>query len=448
MSDRPGRTVSYGKSDIMGRSWIAAVVVGTAALSARAGYPEPRQTPLRTETVEFQEQDPKGKEPPKGPPAKEPPKAKTPPKKDVPEPDAFARGPDMGGEAPAGSFSRMMGDWVGAIYADSIVQLPGYQVTVTEATTTMTQIVTRQGANGQLIRVPVTTVIPLGNVVDVKPTLVTTRARVPILSGGAFKIAENERPLPEDRVFLTYNYFAGVPGASQAPLQPTPTMVEGQTALTAGIIPPLNTVVQRQVVGFETTFLDGFASFGMRAPFVQQQGDGSVASQDFGDLSFVFKMLAYSFGSDGIAGGLVVTVPTGPVIHTVQGDVRPFLFQPWVGGVASAGDVFGMVFASVVLPTDDRYPTMLLTDLQVGYMAYQSPGGPVTFVAPMAEIHMTNPLTNRSPSSLMYVPDLLVLTQGVQVGFGMATFSVGIAYPVSGPKPFDWEALVQLNVRF
>src|SRR5262249_14424817 len=105
------------ESDIMGRSWIAAAAVGmlAAAACSWAGYPEPRQTPLLSETVELVEQDPKDKDAPKGPPAKEPPKSKTPPKKETPEPDAFARRPDVGGEAPAGSFSRMMGDWVGAI---------------------------------------------------------------------------------------------------------------------------------------------------------------------------------------------------------------------------------------------------------------------------------------------------------------------------------------------
>ena len=384
-------------------------------------------------------------------PAKELPKSKTPPKAKTPaEPDAFARAPETSGEAPAGSFSRMMGDWVGAYYANQFVQLPGYKVTITSANTTQTKTIIGKNPDGQPITLRVKSVVPLGNVLDIEPTLVTTRARVPVLSSGSFKVAENERPMPEDRVFLTYNYFQNVPGAVPVLPGPESSIVGGNPTISQLVIPPNNTYVQRQVIGFETTFLDGAASFGMRAPFVQQRGDGSVSESDFGDLSFVFKVVAYSFGSDGVSGGLVLTVPTGPSIQTVAGDIRPFLIQPWVGGVVTAGDFFAMGFASVVIPTDGRDVTLLFTDLQVGYTLYQNPfGGLLTFVAPISEVHVTNPLNYRDGTGPISVPDLVVLTEGLQFGFGMgASLSLGIAVPVTGPRPFDVEGVLQVNVRY
>src|SRR5262249_14126916 len=70
--------------------------------------------------------------------------------------------------------------------------------------------------------------------------------RIPVVSGGAVKIADNESPRPVDRIFLTYNFYDN-----------------------------LNTFggrdfdVHREVFGFEKTFLGGDASFGLRVPVLQ-----------------------------------------------------------------------------------------------------------------------------------------------------------------------------------
>ena len=98
--------------------------------------------------------DQKGKETPK---AVEPP-----PPKDVPpaaEPTLIAR-TEAGGEAPTRHFTRMMGDWIGAVYADEIVTLPGTQFTTRTLTTTRrtTQTVL---LNGELVQVPVIVTVPM-----------------------------------------------------------------------------------------------------------------------------------------------------------------------------------------------------------------------------------------------------------------------------------------------
>ena len=112
----------------------------------------------------------------------------------------------------------MLGDQIGAVYATQLVTLPGTQVVTQTLTTTQTSIQTIPGVDGQLIRVQVTRTVPTGTSTTVVPTLVTTPAQVPILSRGAFKIAENEKPAPEDRFILSYNGYPKSP----APCRPTP----------------------------------------------------------------------------------------------------------------------------------------------------------------------------------------------------------------------------------
>jgi len=448
--------------------------VGLAAglLVVAQGRPADPDVPARgdrPDAIIIQVQaEPKGKEPP--PKAKEPPRAA--------EPDAIAR-TDISQEAPEGFFTRMMGDWIGATYANQIVTLPGTQATTRTLTTTVRTFQT-VFLNGEPTRVPVIMTVPAGTVTTIAPTLVTTQALVPILSRGAFKIAENERPTPEDRFILSYNGYSGVPGAlpvspglisTTTPGPPLPTAIVparpgpqarqpvlvsqdlvggGAPTLVQTVVPSPNTFVHREVVGFEKTFFDGVASVGVRAPFFQQQGDGSLAGSDFGDLTFVFKYLAWTNGPDALTAGLAVTAPTGPAIPTVGGDIHSTILQPFLGARAQAGDVFALAFSSVAIPTDTRDVTILFNDLSVGFVMHVTdPTGLVRWVAPAAEVHITTPLTHRNGTGLVSVPDLVVLTGGVEIGFGAGTsVNLGVATPVTGPRPFDVEAIFQLNFRY
>jgi hypothetical protein len=461
----------------MRRTRWAVGLVGTvlAVADARPADPNFGTTGDRPEPVIVQVQvDSKGKEVPK---AKEPPKSKEP----VPEaePNLIAR-TDLGGLAPPDYFTRMLGDWIGATYANQIVTLPGTQVVTTTLTTTQTSIQTVVGPNGELIRVQVTNTIPIGTKTTAVPVLVTTNALVPVLSRAAFKIAENEKPTPEDRFILTYNGYSGLPGALPAPpgsifnttnglpfstsisqigqggRAQQPVLVAqnfvtgGAPTLVQTVVPSPTTFVHREVIGFEKTLFGGVASVGVRAPFFQQEGDGSIAGSDFGDLTFIFKYLAWTNGPDAVTAGLAVTAPTGPAIPTVEGDIHSTLFQPFVGARVQSGDVFALAFSSVAIPTDSRDVTILFNDLAVGFvMNVSGPDGLIRWVAPTAEVHVTTPLTHRNGSGLLTVPDLVVLTEGVQVGFGSGTaVNLGVGVPVTGPRPFDLEAFLQLNFRY
>jgi hypothetical protein len=78
-----------------------------------------------------------------------------------------------------------------------------------------------------------------------------------------------------------------------------------------------------------------------------------------------------------------------------------------------------------------------------------TPDSLVRWIAPTAEVHVTTPLTNRTGNPLITVPDLVVLTQGVQIGLGSGTtVNLAVGVPVTGPKPFDVEGIFQLNFRY
>ena len=414
------------------------------------------------------------------PKAVEPPKGKDLPPVRDPAPDLIARS-EVSGEAPDRAFTRMMGDWIGATYATQTVTLPGTQIITQTLTQTVTTTEFRPGPQGELVRVQVTRVVPVGTRTTAVPVLVTTQAQVPVLSRGAFKIAENERPSPEDRFILSYNGYAGVPAALPAPpgsvfsagtggpFSTTITPLGGgpisaqqpvfvsQSLIAGGaptliqtVVPSPNTFVHRAVVGFEKTLFDGVASVGVRAPFFSQQGDGSLGGSDLGDLTFVFKYLAWADGPDALTAGLAVTAPTGPAIPTVVGDIHSTLIQPFVGARVQAGDVFALAFSSVAIPTDRRDVTILFNDLAVGFVMHVgSPDSLVRWIAPTAEVHVTTPLTNRSGNPVVSVPDLVVLTEGVQIGLGTGTtINLAVGVPVTGPKPFDVEGILQLNFRY
>jgi hypothetical protein len=373
----------------------------------------------------------------------------------------------------------MMGDSLGGGYATEIITLPGYEFITKTLTTTRTTVHRSKGTAGVQPEFVITTsTVPAGTTKSVVPVFVVTQAQVPLVSRGGSKIAENEMPAPEDRFILGFNGFSDVtvpnlpapqttsfgslppptvtfrpiPEIRPVPLAPqtvvgTPSLVGGGPATATTIVPNPQSTLFREIVGFEKTILDGAASVGVRAPFFQQEGDGSLSQRDLGDITFVLKYLAYSDGMNALSIGLAVTAPTGPAIITPVGDIHSSLLQPFVGLRWGMGDVFATAFNSVLFPVDGRDTTIMFNDLGVGFVAYQGgPGSFLSWVAPITEVHVTTPLTNKH--GLVYVPDLVALTEGVEIGFGPAALNLGVVIPVTGPRPFNWEGVVQLNFRY
>jgi hypothetical protein len=257
----------------------------------------------------------------------------------------------------------------------------------------------------------------------------------PVVARGSFKVAENESPRPVDRVFFSYNFYddLNLGGAGTATLH-------------------------RETVGFEKTFLEGNASIEVRLPFVQLEGSDLVNASGVGDLTVLTK---YAFINDRDTGdvfsaGLAVTAPTGG--HDEAGfiglPIRDWLIQPYFGYILNLDDLYIHGFESIVIPTDSRDATIVFTDIGLGYWVYRNRerDARLTGVVPTLEMHVTTPLTHRGLSSAtadnVGVPDWLTFTAGAHIYCGRTEVGLAVATPVTGPRPFDLEALASINFHF
>ncbi len=242
-----------------------------------------------------------------------------------------------------------------------------------------------------------------------------------------FKIAENESPRPQDRVFFTYNYFNDVR------LGPEPTTSD------------IHIDVHREVIGFEKTFLGGDVSVGLRLPFstVNQTFFGDSTSEtNFGDLSVITKYAFYNNRETGnlISAGLSLTLPT----ETGDPESRPVIFQPFIGGVYNWQNFYLHGFTSIIVPTDSNDSTFLFNDIGAGYFLYRNRGSSlIKSIAPTLEVHINTPLNNGNQNSTW-----VNLTPGIHLQIGQTWITLGAAVPVAGPRPFKIEGIAQLNFRF
>jgi hypothetical protein len=262
-------------------------------------------------------------------------------------------------------------------------------------------------------------------------TAVTAAGSASIVGAGAFKITENESPRPQDRVFLTYNYYNDANKEFAA------------------------FDLHRQIIGFEKTFLDGDASIGMRLPFFEVDGDDGMQQTDIGDLSVILKYAFYNDRDSGnlMSAGVVVTLPVGEQIKGASvPDIHPTLVQPFFGFIYVMGDAYLHGFSSLLVPFDSRDAVILFNDIALGYNLYRNPDRDSWFtsVTPTIEAHFNDPLTQRgSRHTPIGVADTIDLTAAVRLGLGCrSTLGLGVVTPVTGPRPFDVEAQVQFNYRF
>jgi hypothetical protein len=415
-------------------------LLAIVALRAAANEPD-FVLPLQA----FGENQDAGKDKPK-----QPDKDKKPPEKKTPPPDVFSEALFPRNDLPTGFNPHMMGDFAGYFARQNITVFGTRTIVVT------TTIPDSDGIGGSTT----TTVTQV-------PTSQTKTILVPIAGAGAFKIAENESPRPQDRVFVTYNYFSAVRGPEVGPNaafnssvttvnNPNNFFDPATTTTASTFIPPAprsTGYLHRQIIGIEKTFLDGYASLELRVPLMQQSSslDG-FGAQFVGDLTIIGR---YAFVLDQTTGnvlsaGLVVTAPTGPGIATIDGTIHSTYLQPWVGYIWNRDRFFVQGFHSIVVPTDSRDVTLLFNDVGVNWWLYRGqPNRLLTSVVPTVECHVTTPLNHRSGNDAVFAPDLVVLTSGVHLGIGRnSTFSVGVATPVTGPRVFGVEAFAQFNWRY
>lgn len=253
----------------------------------------------------------------------------------------------------------------------------------------------------------------------------------------AFEISQNETPQPLDRVFVTGNYYRDVrvPGAG------------------GGYARPLADTF-REMIGFEKTFLQGDASIGLRVPYYQPTGNPLIGDTHIGDISVLFKYAFVNNPATGklLSAGLVLTAPTGPSIRPAgQSQIDPVFVQPWFGSIWSWKGVFVENFLSLAVPTDARDVTFFFKDISVGYWLYRSDDARrfLNAIVPDIELHLDTPLDHRgSEIQPIGVPELIAVTGGFYFYLHGALLGIAADTPLTGPKPYDYQILANLNYRF
>jgi hypothetical protein len=282
----------------------------------------------------------------------------------------FAQATEAGG-VPSRTFNENFdGDFGGAFYKQVIItgtvpQVVGttQQLTGFTTTTTTNVVVTRDNLGRPIFtRNVVTTSNP---VIATQPVFqnvpVQQVVRLPLAARySGVLIIDNDNPRPQDRLYAGYNFYDGIG--------------RGQNPGTGG------SDLQRQMAGFETTFFNGDASFGMRLSFVQQYGPpGFVGTQDVGDLTLIGK---YAISNDRATGnlwsaGFALTTPTGSGDLTLwAGSKAPHsvLFQPWTGFVRAFSRFYVQGISNFIFPSDDRDPTLWNNSLAAGVFCTATTG--------------------------------------------------------------------------
>jgi hypothetical protein len=361
----------------------------------------------------------------------------------VPNPDLtnpFATATPGGGLQGRSFNETFDGDFSGAYYSKTIVVgYTSHQVVTgvtSNTTTTVTTIVippSTTSKGGTFTKTSTSTTF--SNLYATVFDPITRVVHVPVAGEySGVLITDNDSPRPTDRVYFGYNFYSG---------------------LGYSLNPGLGSSNEnREMIGFEKTFLDGNASIGMRLPFIQLSAPYGLGGQSVGDLSVLFK---YAFINDRETGsvasvGLVITTPISSISGTLS-DGSPIpnsvLFQPWAGFIRMFDRAYVEGITDLVVPTNGRDTLLWTNSLATGYWIYQNfDDRLLNGIIPTAELHVHTPLDNRNSGGLVYVPDEVNVTAGVHWRFPRATLTTSLSVPIVGPRPYNVEALVNLNFWF
>jgi hypothetical protein len=266
--------------------------------------------------------------------------------------------------------------------------------------------------------------------------------RVPWARG--YKMADNQSPRPQDRFFVAFNFFDDLHQAPGTGLH--------------------EVKIYREFFGVEKTFFDQLMSVGLRAPLNTITAAGDTpgrggTSTAMGDLTIFVKGIFWENRVTGslLSAGLAVTPPTGPSHFAgapFAASVPTTSLQPFIAYIFNFDRWFLQGFTGSNIPTDSKVTTMYYNDVGIGYWLFRNRDRRafVTAVVPTFEVHVNTPTNHRettSVGSLLGTPDVVDLTFGTNFVLGQrAVLAAGIVDPVTGPRPYELEAIVQLNIFF
>ena len=285
---------------------------------------------------------------------------------------------------------------------------------------------------------------------------------------GRLRVQDNNSALPQDRLFFDYSYF------------------HNAQLLPSGV------GVHRYVPGFEKTFAEGLGSVEMRIPMattlnsqvdVLNPGD---TQYEFGNLSFITKIVLHEENNWLIAGGLGISVPTGDDLEFSFGTADP-LFRvandsvhlvPYLAAAyaSTESSFFANAFLTFDLDTNGS-PTfadegaglqrignwndqgLMSFDLGIGSWLYKTKRccDRLQSIAWTTELHYSTNTNDadvvESDFFLLGHPDahlsLLNMTFGSHVQLGKTTFTAGYVTPLtSSDRIFDGELRLFVNRAF
>ena len=341
------------------------------------------------------------------------------------------------------------------------------------ATRTVRRAGVRQYAN--LDRMPNMYGDFLGGLIQFLPsdTNVPAPIDIPFGAGRSFKIGENTRPIPTDRVYFNYSHFHNALTVQQPAF---PNSLGDAN-------------IDRFTLGLEKTFWDGEASLDFRMPFISSfsatDGDNyAVNTGNVGDLSVFYKHLLYIDDMVAIAAGMGMGFPTGDDVdfvvfsqpYTLKNDA--FHLIPYVGSAIVPNDFwffqgymqidFAATSSEFVSRGQFGEPQGELTEqhlfqasLSAGYWLTDNPDAYyLQGIAALLELHYTTTINDAdilftgagTVGNIFNRVDILNLTSGLHFQLGsLSNLRVGCAVPLntSGEnRQFDAEVQAQFNRYF
>jgi hypothetical protein len=278
------------------------------------------------------------------------------------------------------------------------------------------------------------------------------------------KMAENNSPIPRNRLIFGHNFFNDVTGFGD---------------------------VRRYNMGFETTNASETASIDVRFPFASTIDSDFIANglngsnTEFGNISVAGKMILHQDANFLLTGGVGFNIPTaddlyvrledGTTVLHAQNDslhVMPFLGGLWTGHDrifvqgflqvdidTNGNDIYAYDGAGLARAGRLQDSTLIYGDIAVGYVAYQDNNSQITSIVPVAELHYASSVQDADEITTGNVNifsdakrlDILNLTLGTHIYFGdNIVVTPGMTIPMrrESDRIFDYEAALQANIFY
>lgn len=241
-----------------------------------------------------------------------------------------------------------------------------------------------------------------------------------------FKVADNNSPIPRTRLLWSYNYFSD------------PFNVSGGA--------------HRNFLGGEYAFFQQRFSVDARFNFNYFEGFPNSDNETLiGNFYTTLKALLLRTETLAISSGLAFGWPTGDFPGQLPTD--NVYFMPFASFLyhTPGSRLYAQGFEQLDIPSESNDEMMLHTDLGVGYfLLYDHPGW-INSIAGTTEMHLYTPVGGAASGVYqgMAYDDVLNLTVGATaVIANRATLAMGMGFPISENKDYDFEFQIHLNWYF